>query len=280
LSAILNGTSTNKEKFIMFAGRPLMLALTVLLFLGGLANATDFVAPKQAIQGAEEPIGLGELVTLSISAPEKTANLASTSYDWKVFDGANEKKFARDVEGKVFFGAGIQPKKFLAVVAITHVFIVKQGDKVSEVATKTVLLSTTVTVGGNEPAPTPPAPPSPDNGPTFQDGKFGLGKAAWSWVNDKVAAEARPAGARALAGVFRDVASKIAAGTLKDTAEILKTTKAANEQALGANLKFWDGWFALLADKLFALSDAGQLGTAGDYAAAWQELAAGLDQVR
>lgn len=259
----------------MFGNR--MFAAALILFMGGLLHAADFTVPAQKIVGAETPIALGELVTLSVSAPEKVPNLLSTVYEWKVFDGTQQKKFAVDAAGNIFFGAGLKEKKLLAVVAITHVYGVKDGNAYKEFATKTVVLSAVVSIGGGgepEPGPGPGPQPKPDD-PTFDDGKYKLAKFAYD-----NAPQGRSQDAKALAASFRGIATQIGAGALKDPEAILKATKDANAKALGQQGSAWESWFVALQDKLFELSESGTLSSPEDFRTAWVELTAGLDKVK
>ncbi len=265
--------------------RPFLAASAALLLLCGLAGATDFVAPKQTIVGAEEPVALGELVTLSLSAADKTASLSQVAVAWKVFDGEQEKRFAVDAEGKVFFGAGIRARKLLAVASVTYLFVVKDGDKITEVGTRTVILTARVVIGEPDAPPPdvkPPAPPAPkpdSGGEELKDGKFKLSKFARDGAAGKVAAAGRADGARALAASFRKVAKTIAAGELTDVADILKETKKSNDAALGQSSAAWAGFAEALQEKLLALFEAGTLQTTADFATGWEELALGLDKV-
>ncbi len=275
----------------MFALRSLVVALAATF--ASPVSATEYVVPDQHVVGAESPVALGELVSLSVSPfKDKPAGYLSSAYSWTVLSvdagGLTEKKFREDATGReIFFGSGVTPRKLYVQCVATHLYATKTGDKVSDIAVRTVKLTATVTIGGGEPVPAPipvpaptpvpppPPPPEPDKEPSFADGKYQLSKAAYKWAKDKVTDRT---GARALAGSLRDVASR--AASLKDASSILKATKASNEAALGDGLKAWDGWFALLQDRLFELSEAGKLETPEDFAAAWAELAAGLDKVK
>jgi hypothetical protein len=255
--------------------RPVLAALALLL-IGSFATAADFVVPQQKIVGAETPVALGELVTLSVTQPDKVPNLASTSYAWKIFDGTVEKKFAVDANGNVFFGAGLKPKQLLAVVSITHVFLVKDGDKVKQVATKTVLQTTKVTIGDGQPEPGPQ--PQPD--PTFPAGKYQLGQFSWETARDKVNPTGRAAVAKAMATSFRNVVKSIQAGDLKDAGSILKATKQSNDAALGNSSAAWDQFGEALQERLLSLFQAGSLKNTDDFVTAWTEISLGLDAVK
>jgi len=114
-------------------------SLLFLLVFCNFTFAENFVIPEQKIVGAEVPIPLGELVDLSISPIQSTPKfLVSTTYSWKVFDGYIEKRI-RNYENGVFFGSGIQAKKLKVIVSITHLYVVKDNEKLLEAATRTIL---------------------------------------------------------------------------------------------------------------------------------------------
>jgi hypothetical protein len=253
------------------------LALTSL----GPAFAADFVIPQQKIVGAEQVISPGELVTLSVSPPEKTPGLTSTSYKWKILEGTQERRFAVDVNGNIFFGAGIKPRTFTAVVAITHLFTERTGDKVTRAATHTEILTATIRVGGELPPPDgdkTPVVPKPDTDASFPAGKYQLARFAYE-AGMKVSASGRTKG-RALADSFKNIASAIAAGGLKDARAILKQTKDSNDAALGDQVSAWESFSDALEEKLFTLYQSGSLRSAADFATAWNELAQGLEKVK
>lgn len=261
-----------------------------------VAQATDFVAPNQKILGAEQPIAAGELVDLSLSQVMPTENLQSSSYAWKVFDEktGQEKKF-RDYQDGIFFGAGIQDRKYRVIVAVTYLFVVKQADgKITEVATKSAILSVEVVVQGilptpppappdPPPAPTPPPMPPPDPTPTFPDGQFKAAKFIYDAATVKVAAGPKRAAASiALATSFRGIASAIRAGAIKTEKDVLAKTKASNDTALAANggIDPWEPFSDDLQNFIYDTYKAGKLSLVTDYAALWEELALGLEKVK
>jgi hypothetical protein len=249
-------------------------------------------APKQSILGAEKPIQAGELVLLSISPPPTTPGLVASAYEWAVFDGLSPKRFAEDAQGKVFFGAGKRAKKFLVVVAATHLLEADKDGKKTFKA-KTALLHATVTVEDDEPAPppgpgpvtppqpSPPAPapaPTPGPDPTFADGKFGLAKFSYDAAK-KVPAEGK-AKAPALAASFKATATKIRAGQLKGVKAILEATAKSNNDALGDGVQSWEGWSDEFQNKLIALYEGGKFSSDLDWSVAFEETASGLEKVK
>jgi hypothetical protein len=142
------------------------LALLALLCCGQLANA-QFVVPKQTIQGAEKPIPLGEMADLTVSPVEdKPPHYQGSSYAWKVIDltTREERKVRADDKG-IWFAVGIQKKRMLVVCAATHLYVVKNGNAVKDVSTRTVLLTAVVDIGGAPPGPDPKPEPEPEPEP-------------------------------------------------------------------------------------------------------------------
>ena len=147
-------------------------SLFFLLVFCNFAFAENFVVPEQKIVGAEIPIPLGELVDLSISPIQSAPKfLVSTTYAWKVFDGYTEKRI-RNYENGVFFGSGIQAKRLKVIVSITHLYVVKDNEKLLEAATRTNFISTDVFIGEQE----PDTPPEPEVEPEFGESKYQLSK--------------------------------------------------------------------------------------------------------
>lgn len=250
--------------------RAIALAVLVVLMVGAVAHADDYPVPEQHIVGAENPVPLGELATLSLS-PVKSppANLATTSVTWAVFDGTKRKQFATDAEGRVFFGTGLKPKSLLVTASVTYVFVVKDGDKVKTAVAKTIVLDAEVIIGEKAPPSDPPVNPNPPSDPT-PVGRFGLTK----FIKD--AAKGSPTGTGKLLGAnFNIVSANIKAGKLKGYKDILKATKDLNAQTL-ANNDGADAWGSVLdslGDKVFELFQAGTIKSDDDFAQAWAEVA-------
>lgn len=255
------------------------LGLAVWLILAMTARATDFVVPQQKIVGAETVIPLGDMVILSVSPIESPPpHLLATSYRWKMLDRNGKEKRVIEHDGGIFCGTGIEPTNMLAICAITHLYVVKDGDKTTEIATRTVFLLTHVKIGEG---PMPPPPPPPDK--VFPDGTFKLSKTTYDLVTKHVQPGVnQQKGSQALATSFRGVAAAIAAGTLKDPAIILKQTTAANQNALkeaGVPLSEWEPCFRVMQDVIYELYSSGALRTSSDYRVAWGEIALGLEGV-
>jgi hypothetical protein len=270
-------------------------ALIALLFACRAATAADllmpppekFTLPRYALAGVDKPIALGELADVSVApaAPNATVpNLASTAVQWHVWEfdraaGLMGEKKVREYEGGIFFGVGLQPRRLFVQAVLTHLYLVKSGEKVTEVATRTQLLSATLTVGDPQPdpgpGPTPPPAPLPD-------GKYGLAAFAYAEAS-RVAADARVPGARACAKAFRDTAAAAKAGTLKTPEAVLQKAKAATDWELDSarvSRAAWDGFGTALQEKLYGLYKDKKLAAVGDFALAMDETAAGLEAIR
>lgn len=290
--------------------KKILAAVSVWLLWATLAIAESL--PDQTILGAEKPVGIGELVILTVSPiknPPKS--LKQVSYKWKVLElslTANKtlvttlkQNVQEQSDGtSVIFGSGADPeKKFLAVLSIGYLFAeekdgkLEKDDKVEEITQASQLLMATVSVGGEvnpcpprPPGPNPPGPnpPGPLPGPDFPPGRFGLAEKAYNWsAKVNLPPEQKVQSAQALAASFSSVASQIAAGTLTNPVKILQETKNSNGTALkSVNIPnaAWDAWGAEFQKYAFELYKSSKLKAPGDFADAWREIAAGLGQVR
>jgi hypothetical protein len=192
--------------------------------------------------------------------------LVSTTYAWKVFDGYTEKRI-RNYENGVFFGSGIQAKKLKVIVSITHLYIVKENEKLLEAATRTNFISTDVFIGEEEPS----TPVEPEVEPEFGESKYGLSK----FIYDKQST--------AIATSFDSMAAAIAAGTIATLEDILKKTAESNKFALtksGGDRTKWEPLFTEIQEKLFDLYKTSKMQTKEDFAIAWREISSGLKLIK
>jgi hypothetical protein len=254
--------------------------LFFLLVFCNFAFAENFIIPEQKIVGAEVPIPLGELVDLSISPIQSSPKfLISTTYSWKVFDGYAEKRI-RNYENGVFFGSGIQVKKLKVIVAITHLYVVKDNEKLLEAATRTNFISTDVFIG----EPEPDTPPEPEIEPEFEESKYELSKFVYNGVkNIKLSKSDKIKQCAAIATSFDGIAAAIAAGTIATLEDILKKTAESNKFALtksGGDRAKWEPLFTEIQEKLFDLYKTSKMQTKEDFAGAWREISSGLKLVK
>jgi hypothetical protein len=137
-----------------------------------------------------------------------------------------------------------------------------------------------VTYDAPGPPPVPPAPPAP--APVLG----AVGMASRSGLA-AVPAASRQASAVKLAAAHRDLATALTAGAGKYAAEeakgaaflaeaVLNDKRERNRAALGADAANWSGWTAVLDPTVKAAYDAGQLRTQAAWAAALNDIAAGL----
>jgi hypothetical protein len=259
-----------------------MFKKTLFFFLVfcNLTFAENFIVPEQKIVGAELPIPLGELVDLSISPIQSTPKfLVSTTYAWKVFDGYTEKRI-RNYENGVFFGSGIQAKKLKVIVSITHLYIVKENEKLLEAATRTNFISTDVFIGEEEPS----TPVEPEAEPEFGESKYQLSKFVYDGVKSiKLSKSDRAKQCAAIASSFDGIAAAIAAGTIATLEDILKKTAESNRFALtksGGDRAKWESLFTEIQEKLFDLYKTNKMQTKEDFAIAWREISSGLKLVK
>jgi hypothetical protein len=254
----------------------ILFSLFATILISSSSLATDFVVPQQKIVGAEAPVPLGELVDLTVSPiKDPPKNFVSCSIAWKVFDGDKEKR-VREYQDGIFFGAGVVPKRMTALVAITYLYVVKEGDKTIEIATKTVIISSPVIIG-EDPGPDP-EPSAPE--PSFPEARYSLQKKSYSLAMSKVPAAIRKGSAAAVAKSFESMASAVAAGAIKEVDELLKKTAESNRVAVGANKAAWEPFFKEMQEVLYSLYESKQMVTASDFAEAWREVAAGLKSIK
>jgi len=254
--------------------------LLFLLVFCNLSLAENFILPEQKIVGAELPIPLGELVDLSISPIQSAPKfLVSTTYSWKVFDGYAEKRI-RNYENGVFFGSGIQAKKLKVIVAITHLYVVKDNEKLLEAATRTNFISTDVFIGEEEPS----TPIEPEVEPEFGESKYQLSKFVYDGVKSiNLSKSDRAKQCAAIASSFDGIAAAIAAGTIATLEDILKKTAESNKFALtksGGDRAKWEPLFAEIQENLFNLYKTNQMQTKEDFSIAWREISSGLKLVK
>lgn len=144
-----------------------------------------------------------------------------------------------------------------------------------------------VTVGGSpppgpqpvppNPGPNPPTPPTPPGPQPVPDGKFGLTKSTYDAVMSKVSTPNRAAEAKMLAGAFKGISAKIAAGAIKSVIEVAQETISATDR-LGSSRQAWDGAIQTVRKNLAqVLTTSTPLSEVG---AALDAVAAGLEFVQ
>jgi hypothetical protein len=131
-----------------------------------------------------------------------------------------------------------------------------------------------VVLGGSapDPPPTPPEPP-PD------DSLSVLGRQVRDWATQLVPQPSRVK-CESVARSLDSICSQMAAGTLKDPANIIAATRTANQQAVGDLREQWLPFFEQVRKYLNEESKAGRLTTVQQHQVIWKDLAAGLRAVK
>lgn len=264
--------------------------LTVVLFVfTTYAGAADFILPKQRILGAEEPIPLGELVMLSVSEmEEKPKYLDQAKYKWKIFENGKERTTGiRFYDNNVFFGSGVRPKKMIALVSASYLYVVREDDKqdgnVKEFGLLQNFFSVEIVIGDGPPGPDPepPVPPNPDPEPNFPEGKFGLTKFTYNLVkNVNLLPAERVRLCQALANSFTSIVKQIDDGKITDLKHGLVDAEASNAKALGDKSTAFKPFGLALQKFLFEQYSKGTLRTAKDLGVAFLEVSTGLSAVK
>lgn len=275
--------------------RSLAVVLAAVMIGSSAVRADDFPVPKQTIVGADQAQPLGELVKLSVSpaGADKPATLLSTSEVWKVYDLVEgklvEKPFfeGSDAGGTryVLFGSGIKPKKLFVSVAVTHLYVVKDGDRVKTVATKTAILTAEVQIGDSKPEPVEPDVPHPPKpvdppapAPSLPSGQFGLAQFLYDAISKgSVKDPARIA--KAHASAWKTVVKSVEDGKIRDLATALKETSKA-VKGLGENDTGWKTVGDAVESKLFELYQGRKLNNAKDLSVALTELSQGAEAIK
>jgi hypothetical protein len=287
--------------------KKILAAVSVWLLWATLAIAESL--PDQTILGAEKPVGLGELVVLTVSPVKNPPkSLKQITYKWKIVEvnvdrnGTLSTNLKQNVQEcadgtSVIFGAGVdKKKKFIAVLSIGYLFgQEKDGksdkeDKVEEITQASQLLMTTINIGDEVNPPSPPGPnpepnpPGPPPAPDFPPGRFGLAEKAYNWsAKVYLPSDQKAQSAQALASSFSMIADSISNGKLTNIMKILQETKNSNGTALKSiNVPntIWEGWGAEFQKYIFDLYKTSKLKTPNDFADAWREISAGLNRVK
>jgi hypothetical protein len=275
--------------------KKILLALLLVLTPFSMTSvyaADEYEVPVQKIEGAESPVGLGEVILLNVSKLAKNPEfLLDYSVEWKVFDRGVEKKFFTNSDGRgIFFGSGVEPRKVIVFASVSYLFGEKDADgKLKKWGVKNKFVTVIVDIGGSGPGPNPGPDPNPNPvDPTFPDGVFKLASKSYSFAKDKVASgNTRALAAQELAKSFSAQAAKIAAGQeltkSEDIKKVLEETTSSNQAALkkvNVTKEVWDAFFVSLQDEIYSLYESGKLKTKNDFVVAWKEISEGLNKVK
>lgn len=274
------------KKFLFVA----LFGLPCLMGGAPLANtvrATDFQAPQQKIEGADEPIPFGEVVILHPTPVAKPPQYLHTiSYQWKVLvDGQEKKRGVKTfADGSIVFG-GTPDQKITAILTISYLYIVREGDKpdgaVKEVSQKqSDILVANVVIKSSTPTPPTPTPgPNPQPTPPAPVNKFGLSDTVKGWLSTVgLSGQKKADTVSQMAQVFASLAADVTAGKINNQNDLVKQTQVKTAAVLknGALQAAWETWATNLNTELSNLLKAGKISNIADWAQAYSEVAAGL----
>jgi len=253
--------------------------LTLGLSVGAFAQ-DKYTVPDQKIVGAEKPVPLGDIVFLSLSKVDQPpAGYTKYNVTWKVIDGGKERGFRVMPDGSIFFGSGLSKRSVTVLASVSYLYTDKKDGQIVDADVRSALLSATLQLGDG---PAPPPDPQPNVDPVFPDGKYKLSAAVWKLAKDKVPADGLAGGA-ALAQSFKTMQSQIAAGRFQKVEDVLKETTLSNRKALdtaGVSRDKWDAFFSEFQEVIYKLYTDKKVANMADFATAWGEIAAGLEQVK
>jgi hypothetical protein len=224
-------------------------------------------------------VPLGEIVFLSLSKVENPpAGYVKFHVAWKVMDGGKEKPFRTMPDGSIFFGTGVTKRMVTVYACVSYLYEERKDNQLVSADVRSSLIVTQLQIGDG----TIPPPPNPDNpDPVFPDGKYKLSASVYKIAKEKVAPEDRPA-ATELAKSFRRKSQDIKDGKHTKVEDILSETTKSNRDALdkaGVARVKWDAFFSTMQEDIYKLYQDKKLVAPADYVIAWNEIAAGLEQV-
>lgn len=263
-----------------------------LLFFANSAFPAEFVVPEQKILGADKDILIGKAADLFVSPVRaKPDHWVGAKYEWKVFEVVSDKivelsevKVVPLAEGSnCWFAVGVTPKEYTVSLYVTHLYVVKEGEKVIEVATKSFWITKSLKVVGLNPNPPNPNPnppvPLPDKDPELPDGRFNLSKFTFKATKEVNDTE-RLKNAREIAKTYRGIRSSVKAGAIKDIPTFLAETAKLNTERLGDSRAKWKDWSVTLQDEVYRLYSNKTIVTLDDFCDAWEEIAIGLEAIK
>lgn len=235
----------------MTAQRIAWLPVAAVFLIAAAARCEEptIVGPAEAVPG--------DLVILRLHVPE------SAKVDWQAFGPTAElTNWAALEDGRVVVFASRQTGIYNFVCAVWD------GERIR-------LLLHRLHNGDEDPEPDPPNPPDP-NPPT--------GWAAWAKATAETlitASSSRASEAKAIAKAMRSIVSSCRAGDYSDSREARESLRAAVRASLGsaAAIERWMLFSKAVDEKLDAQAGGGELSLA-EYAAIWEQIADGLEEVR
>jgi hypothetical protein len=211
---------------------------------GKLVHATDVLNPIVTIEGADNVVGLGELVFLQA----KLANELPSFVKAKVFKFSVSKHSYKEDQslGTCFFGAGITPDKLPVKVDVSLTYQVG-----NELLIKTT--SQTVNVQIGDPKPPDPSPNPIPPAPTLTDNQKAMYDIALNTFGKTLSPDDFKKAAAILASDFSNCSQNITKGqydSFEAFSNDLRATNQASVALLKLDLSKFDGFRTSLHDFL------------------------------
>lgn len=252
--------------------------LNILFLAGCVADAVPVPdVPPAIVTGAEKPVPVGELVTLTVSPNAFPSNIINVHYEWKIIDSTGTKKvWLGDNNQSVSFGTGATPGKITAILDPTYVY----GDAKTKVATnvKSAGISL-IEVQVGDPAPTPNPTPDPTPVPVIvPDGQFKLARVTYdSLTTTKSTNKDFLSG---LSNNYKAIAQQTRTATIKNINDAYATLKKSNQDAFTKFSEKPENWTPVenaITTAVYQLYTDKKLPTLMEYATAWAEISNGFD---
>jgi len=263
-----------------------LLILSILFIVGCAADVAPVPeVPPAVVTGAEKPVPIGELVTLTIAPNIFPSDIINVHYEWKVIDSAGTKKvWLSDNNQSVSFGTGPVAGKITAILDPTYVYGDSKTKVVADVKSAGISVIE-VQVGDSPPTPDPiPVPPSPIPTPpapvpvVIPDGQFKLAKIVYDGLLTNKSTNKEFLSS--LSAVYKTVSQQVRAGVLtnlKDSYALLKKSNQDVFTKFGENTEGWKGLDDAVTASVYQLYTDKRLPTLLEYATAWTEISAGFD---
>jgi len=233
-----------------------------------------FDIPNITITGSEEAIPVGEIVQLDVTLSEKPSNLYSVSYAWTVLP---KKPVIIWPDGtRIIFGTGTENQIMTVILTVSFVYVVKDGDKITNVAQRSTTNTVSVQIKGGSQTTIP------DNPNDLSD----LTQQSFEWVKlvsrtDTYTNEDVKIDARKLANSFIEMTniidnkdySKMSPEDI--AADIVQSTTNNNNKSLD-NRNQWLPWFNKMSEYLQTAYENKSISTPQQFSTAWKEIARGL----
>jgi hypothetical protein len=223
----------------------------------------DYTTPWDATKA----VPYGKLVQFWVKpSTKKPDKLKSVAYTWTVLP--KEEVLLWPDTTRVIFSTSTKRQNYVVMLTASYVFL--DGEQIVQRATQTISM---IQVGEGGQTVNPVAPPT----------LTGLSKQAYEWIGtiartDNYDDSKMKMDARRLAAVFTAIADRIDKAQLTDVGEIIAASKVENDKAIAPDSRNnWLPWFSRMTDMLKAAYRDNAIRTPQQYAAAWKEIAVGLE---